>query len=156
MSKLDKEKVLAEYTEAYEKAHGKKPKIEASNGWYSVDGGKNVRLAQLDEEAKALAKGKPAKAEKASDKKAAPKKASAKKTETKSDTKKAAPKKTAAKKCGSRSWKTKAPTVVYRAALLNFCCSETQKATLLQCRFFNTLLIANAITRRGFYPLRDQ
>ena len=69
MSKLDKEKVLAEYTEAYEKAHGKKPKIEASNGWYSVDGGKNVRLAQLDEEAKALAKGKPAKAEKASDKK---------------------------------------------------------------------------------------
>ncbi len=98
MSKLDKEKVLAEYTEAYEKAHGKKPKIEASNGWYSVDGGKNVRLAQLDEEAKALAKGKPAKAEKASDKKAAPKKAAAKKTETKSDTKKAAPKKTAAKK----------------------------------------------------------
>lgn len=93
MSKLDKEKVLAEYTEAYEKAHGKKPKIEASNGWYSVDGGKNVRLAQLDEDAKALAKGKPAKAEKASDKKAA-----AKKTETKSDTKKAAPKKTAAKK----------------------------------------------------------
>lgn len=98
MSKLDKEKVLAEYTEAYEKAHGKKPKIEASNGWYSVDGGKNVRLAQLDEEAKALAKGKPAKAEKASDKKAAPKKAAAKKTETKSDTKKAAPKKAAAKK----------------------------------------------------------
>ena len=98
MSKLDKEKVLAEYTEAYEKAHGKKPKIEASNGWYSVDGGKNVRLSQLDEEAKALAKGKPAKAEKASDKKAAPKKAAAKKTETKSDTKKAAPKKTAAKK----------------------------------------------------------
>ncbi|WP_289118052.1 hypothetical protein [uncultured Idiomarina sp.] len=79
MSKLDKEKVLAEYTEAYEKAHGKKPKIEASNGWYSVDGGKNVRLAQLDEDAKALAKGKPAKAEKASDKKAAPKKAAAKK-----------------------------------------------------------------------------
>ena len=74
MSKLDKEKVLAEYTEAYEKAHGKKPKIEASNGWYSVDGGKNVRLSQLDEEAKALAKGKPAKAEKASDKKAAAKK----------------------------------------------------------------------------------
>ena len=67
-SKLDKEKVLAEYTEAYEKAHGKKPKIEASNGWYSVDGSKNVRLSQLDEEAKA-AKGKPAKAEKASTKK---------------------------------------------------------------------------------------
>ncbi|KPD23644.1 hypothetical protein [Idiomarina zobellii] len=106
MSKLDKEKVLAEYTEAYEKAHGKKPKIEASNGWYSVDGGKNVRLAQLDEEAKALAKGKPAKAEKASDKKAA-----AKKTETKSDTKKAAPKKTAAKKEAPKKAAAKKPAV---------------------------------------------
>ncbi len=106
MSKLDKEKVLAEYTEAYEKAHGKKPKIEASNGWYSVDGGKNVRLAQFDEEAKALAKGKPAKAEKASDKKAA-----AKKTETKSDTKKAAPKKTAAKKEAPKKAAAKKPAV---------------------------------------------
>jgi len=106
MSKLDKEKVLAEYTEAYEKAHGKKPKIEASNGWYSVDGGKNVRLAQLDEDAKALAKGKPAKAEKASDKKAA-----AKKTETKSDTKKAAPKKTAAKKEAPKKAAAKKPAV---------------------------------------------
>ncbi|MCH2455843.1 MAG: hypothetical protein MK192_09145 [Idiomarina sp.] len=106
MSKLDKEKVLAEYTEAYEKAHGKKPKIEASNGWYSVDGGKNVRLSQLDEEAKALAKGKPAKAEKASDKKAA-----AKKTETKSDTKKAAPKKTAAKKEAPKKAAAKKPAV---------------------------------------------
>ena len=111
MSKLDKEKVLAEYTEAYEKAHGKKPKIEACNGWYSVDGGKNVRLAQLDEDAKALAKGKPAKAEKASDKKAAPKKAAAKKTETKSDTKKAAPKKTAAKKEAPKKAAAKKPAV---------------------------------------------
>lgn len=111
MSKLDKEKVLAEYTEAYEKAHGKKPKIEASNGWYSVDGGKNVRLAQLDEEAKALAKGKPAKAEKTSDKKAPPKKAAAKKTETKSDTKKAAPKKTAAKKEAPKKAAAKKPAV---------------------------------------------
>lgn len=92
MSKLDKEKVLAEYTEAYEKAHGKKPKIEASNGWYSVDGGKNVRLAQLDEDAKALAKGQSAKP-----KEAAPKKATAKK-----DTpKKSAAKKPAVKKSNS-------------------------------------------------------
>jgi uncharacterized protein YdaU (DUF1376 family) len=106
MSKLDKEKVLAEYTEAYEKAHGKKPKIEASNGWYSVDGGKNVRLAQLDEEAKALAKGKSAKAEKA-----APKKATAKKTETKSESKKAAPKKSATKKEAPKKAAAKKPAV---------------------------------------------
>lgn len=106
MSKLDKEKVLAEYTEAYEKAHGKKPKIEASNGWYSVDGGKNVRLAQLDEEAKALAKGKSAKAEKA-----APKKAAAKKTETKSESKKAAPKKSATKKEAPKKAAAKKPAV---------------------------------------------
>ncbi|ASG65689.1 hypothetical protein [Idiomarina piscisalsi] len=106
MSKLDKEKVLAEYTEAYEKAHGKKPKIEASNGWYSVDGGKNVRLAQLDEEAKALAKGKSAKAEKA-----APKKATAKKTETKSESKKAAPKKSATKKETPKKAAAKKPAV---------------------------------------------
>lgn len=106
MSKLDKEKVLAEYTEAYEKAHGKKPKIEASNGWYSVDGGKNVRLAQLDEEAKALAKGKSAKAEKA-----APKKAAAKKAETKSESKKAAPKKSATKKEAPKKAAAKKPAV---------------------------------------------
>ncbi|ATZ74273.1 hypothetical protein CWC33_11440 [Idiomarina sp. X4] len=106
MSKLDKEKVLVEYTEAYEKAHGKKPKIEASNGWYSVDGGKNVRLAQLDEEAKALAKGKSAKAEKA-----APKKAAAKKTETKSESKKAAPKKSATKKEAPKKAAAKKPAV---------------------------------------------
>lgn len=101
MSKLDKEKVLAEYTEAYEKAHGKKPKIEASNGWYSVDGGKNVRLAQLDEEAKALAKAE----------KAAPKKAAAKKTETKSESKKAAPKKSATKKEAPKKAAAKKPAV---------------------------------------------
>ncbi|RXS44506.1 hypothetical protein EST55_03240 [Idiomarina sp. 29L] len=106
MSKLDKEKVLAEYTEAYEKAHGKKPKIEASNGWYSVDGGKNVRLAQLDEEAKALAKGKSAKAEKA-----APKKATAKKTETKPESKKTAPKKSATKKEAPKKAAAKKPAV---------------------------------------------
>jgi topoisomerase IA-like protein len=93
MSKLDKDKVLAEYEEAYNKAHGKKPAIKASNGWYSVDGGKNVRLAQLAEEAKTLAGGKTAE-----------KKAPAKKTESKkpaskaSTTKKPAAKKAPAKK----------------------------------------------------------
>ncbi|WP_417664708.1 hypothetical protein [Pseudidiomarina donghaiensis] len=58
MSKLDKDQVLADFTAAYQQAHGKKPTIEAKGGWYSVDGGKNVRLAQLAEEAEALTGGK--------------------------------------------------------------------------------------------------
>jgi len=49
MSKLDKDQVLADYSAAYLKAHGKQPNIEAKGGWYSVDGGKNMRLAQLAE-----------------------------------------------------------------------------------------------------------
>ena len=83
MSKLDKEKVLAEYTEAYQKAHGKKPKIESSNGWYSVDGGKNVRLAQLADEAKALGKEKKSEAKKSEPKKTEAKKSTAKKSPAK-------------------------------------------------------------------------
>jgi len=100
MSNLDKEKVLAEYTEAYQKAHGKKPKIESSNGWYSVDGGKNVRLAQLADEAKTLGK----------EKKAAPKKSEAKKSEAKKPAaKKAETKKPAAKKPQAKKPATKKP-----------------------------------------------
>lgn len=100
MSKLDKEKVLAEYTEAYQKAHGKKPKIESSNGWYSVDGGKNVRLAQLADEAKALGK----------EKKSAPKKSEAKKSEAKkSEPKKTEAKKPAAKKAEPKKKAEKKP-----------------------------------------------
>ena len=49
MSKLDKDGVLAKFTAAYEAANGKAPTIEAKGGWYSVDGGKNIRLAQLEE-----------------------------------------------------------------------------------------------------------
>ncbi|RUO25605.1 hypothetical protein CWE09_02420 [Aliidiomarina minuta] len=49
MSKLDKEKVIEEFSAAYKKANGKAPKVEDSNGWFSVDDGKNIRLAQLDE-----------------------------------------------------------------------------------------------------------
>lgn len=49
MSKLDKDTVLENFTQAYTKANGKAPTIEAKGGWYSVDGGKNMRLAQLDE-----------------------------------------------------------------------------------------------------------
>ncbi|MEC8924376.1 MAG: hypothetical protein VYD07_00485 [Pseudomonadota bacterium] len=83
MSKLDKDKVLADYTAAYKKAHGKAPSIEAKSGWYSVNGGKNVRLAQLAEEAESLAAGAgtPAKKEskpKAAASKSAPKKATVK------------------------------------------------------------------------------
>ncbi|WP_404407676.1 hypothetical protein LG272_07405 [Pseudidiomarina marina] len=96
MSKLDKDQVLADFTAAYQQAHGKKPKIEAKGGWYSVDGGKNVRLAQLAEEAENLAGGaakKPAaKAEKKTEKKAEPAKkaAPAKKATTKAAPKAAA------------------------------------------------------------------
>lgn len=47
MSKLDKEEVIANFSAAYVAANGKEPQIEAKGGWYSVDGGKNVRLATL-------------------------------------------------------------------------------------------------------------
>lgn len=98
MSKLDKEKVLAEYTEAYQKAHGKKPEIESSNGWYSVNGGKNVRLTQLADEAKELANEKSSAAKKSEPKKAEAKKPAAQKTETK----KPVAKKPAAKKSSAK------------------------------------------------------
>ena len=49
MSKLDKEEVISTFTEAYKSANGKEPSIEAKGGWYSVEGGKNIRLAQLSE-----------------------------------------------------------------------------------------------------------
>ena len=64
MSKLDKNQVIADFTAAYQQAHGKKPSIEAANGWFSVDGGKNMRLAQLAEAAAELSgnTNKPAKA----------------------------------------------------------------------------------------------
>jgi hypothetical protein len=48
MSKLDKNQVIAAFTEAYTAAYSKTPTIEAKGGWYSVDGGKNIRLADLD------------------------------------------------------------------------------------------------------------
>ena len=93
MSNLDKDKVIAEYTEAYQKAHGKKPKIESSNGWYSVDGGKNVRLSQLADDTKALGK----------EKKSAPKKSEPKKTEPKkAEAKKPAAKKSSAKQSSAK------------------------------------------------------
>ena len=54
MSKLDKDAVIAKFTEAYTAANGKAPQIEAKGGWYSVDGSKNMRLAALDEMANEL------------------------------------------------------------------------------------------------------
>jgi hypothetical protein len=47
MSKLDKEEVIANFTAAYNAANGKDPVVEAKGGWYSVDGGKNLRLVAL-------------------------------------------------------------------------------------------------------------
>ena len=49
MSTLDKTEVLASFEAAYEAANGKKPDITAKAGWYSVDGGKNMRLADLND-----------------------------------------------------------------------------------------------------------
>lgn len=57
MSKPDKDQVIAKFTAAYEAANGKAPIIEAKGGWYSVDGGKNMRLAALDELANELSGG---------------------------------------------------------------------------------------------------
>ena len=100
MSALDKVQVLSDFTEAYKKANGKEPQIEAKGGWYSVDGGKNVRLAALvDLTAELSGSAAPAK-KSAPAKKAAPAKAA-----EKAPAKKAAPakekapaKKAAAKK----------------------------------------------------------
>ncbi len=49
MSKLDKDQVIEQFTQAYTAANGKAPEIEAAGGWYSVDGGKKMRLAALQE-----------------------------------------------------------------------------------------------------------
>lgn len=79
MSKLDKDQVVAEFTAAYKAAFGKAPQLEQKPGWFSVDGGKNIRLAELAELAAsyASAKGntatKPAEDKKPAAKAAAPK-----------------------------------------------------------------------------------
>lgn len=72
MSTLDKDEVIANFTAAYKAANGKDPQIEAKGGWYSVDGGKNIRLAALADMTEELSGGAaapaedaPAKAEKA-------------------------------------------------------------------------------------------
>lgn len=69
MSELEKDQVINKFTEAYTAANGKAPEIEEKGGWYSVNGDKNIRLAQLDELADELAGGKPATKTKAKAKK---------------------------------------------------------------------------------------
>ncbi|WP_372761421.1 hypothetical protein [Pseudoalteromonas sp.] len=73
MSKLDKTEVLSAFEAAYETANGKKPEITTKPGWYSIDGGKNMRLADVAELTKKLSSGKTTKTKKA--KAAAPAKA---------------------------------------------------------------------------------
>ena len=58
MSKLDKTEVLSAFEAAYEAANGKKPEITTKPGWYSIDGGKNMRLADVAELTKELSSGK--------------------------------------------------------------------------------------------------
>jgi hypothetical protein len=57
MSKLDKTEVLSAFEAAYETANGKKPEITTKPGWYSIDGGKNMRLADVAELTKQLSSG---------------------------------------------------------------------------------------------------
>ncbi|WP_290610174.1 hypothetical protein [Arsukibacterium sp. UBA3155] len=75
MTKLDKDQVIADFTAAYKAEFGKAPELEQKPGWFSVDGGKNIRLAELAELADSYGKGgktkaaatkadKPAKADK--------------------------------------------------------------------------------------------
>ena len=77
MSKLDKDQVVAEFTAAYKAAFGKAPQLEQKPGWFSVDGGKNIRLAELAELGASYSADKgatksTAKAKPAAEKKAAP------------------------------------------------------------------------------------
>jgi hypothetical protein len=83
MTKLDKDQVVAEFTAAYKAAFGKAPQLEQKPGWFSVDGGKNLRLAELAELGASYSADKgatksTAKAKPAAEKKAAPAKTTAK------------------------------------------------------------------------------
>ena len=60
MSKLDKTEVLNAFEAAYEAANGKKPEITTKPGWYSIDGGKNLRLADVAALTEELTSGKTA------------------------------------------------------------------------------------------------
>ncbi|MDX1538772.1 hypothetical protein [Arsukibacterium sp.] len=62
MTKLDKDQVITDFTAAYKAKFGKEPELEQKPGWFSVDGGKNIRLAELAELAQSYSKGGKAKA----------------------------------------------------------------------------------------------
>ncbi|KZN32680.1 hypothetical protein [Pseudoalteromonas luteoviolacea] len=80
MSKLDKTEVLSAFEAAYEAVNGKKPEITIKPGWYSIDGGKNMRLADVAALTEELTSGNAgAKAEEKPAEKAPAKKAPAKK-----------------------------------------------------------------------------
>ena len=85
MSKLDKTEVLSAFEAAYEAAHGKKPEITTKPGWYSIDGGKNMRLADVAALTEELTSGSAAPSQEA-----APAKKEAKKPAAPAKTKKAA------------------------------------------------------------------
>ena len=85
MSKLDKDQVLSAFTEAYKNVNGKEPQIEVKSGWYSIDGGKNVRLAAIEEMTAALTGGEVKKEEAAPAKEEKAQKASAKKAAAKAE-----------------------------------------------------------------------
>ena len=104
MSKLDKDEVIANFTAAYQAANGKEPQIEAKGGWYSVDGGKNMRLAALAELAAELAGGDAAPAEEKAEE--------APKAEAKAEKKAAAKPKKKAAKAAPAAGNGKGPKVV--------------------------------------------
>ena len=85
MSKLDKTEVLSAFEAAYEAAHGKKPEITTKPGWYSIDGGKNMRLADVAALTEELTSGSAAPSQEV-----APAKKEAKKPAAPAKTKKAA------------------------------------------------------------------
>lgn len=83
MTKLDKDQVVAEFTAAYTAAFGKAPQLEQKPGWFSVDGGKNIRLAELAELGASYSVDKGATPSAAKAKPAGPKKAAAAKVAAK-------------------------------------------------------------------------
>ncbi|MFT6736474.1 MAG: hypothetical protein ACJA0G_000603 [Kangiellaceae bacterium] len=95
MSKLDKDTVVDNFTKAYTKANGESPSVEAKGGWYSVDGGKNVRLSQLEEMTADFGSAEPTTPTK--------KETTVKKESSKAD----APGKTAAKKATAKTFSVK-------------------------------------------------
>ncbi|RUO22309.1 hypothetical protein CWE08_03740 [Aliidiomarina iranensis] len=102
MSKLDKEQVLADFTEAYTSAHGKAPTVEEKSGWYSINGDKNVRLAQVAELTEELKSGSVKSAKKPTAAKSTSKKTS---TKAKTSSKKASKGKSSGGLTAKELWK---------------------------------------------------